>query len=237
MKTCLFPLLLLALPLGAQNSFRIFDAQNNDVTSGVFTVSDTSTVSVQASFTVENTDSVTYDVTAGRLVISVPAGTSNAFSWGQINYPPNADSSVYAENLAPQQSSPLVADYFPNGQYGTATINYCVWDHFDMNNFSCVTVTYNILLGQEDAAGNPVSAQAYPNPVSSNENLQISWDRVPGEKVEVKLFSVNGTSLTFSFPAAEGRCELPLQELVPGMYFVEVKTENALLFHDKLVVE
>lgn len=237
MKILIAAFLLFSANLFAQNSFRIFDMQNNDVTGGIFTVTDTSTQAVQVQFNVENIDSVAYSVTAGRLVLSVPQGSSNAITWNLINYPPQNDSSFSNPIMIPQNVQPFVADYFPNGNLGIATINYCFWDRSDMNNNSCVAVTFNII---PNGIGSPDESQQvklFPNPVNAGENLQLNWNQLPGEKLFMHLYNPLGESVLQSFEMKNGTASVSLAGFAPGIYIVELGNEYSALCRYKIVVQ
>jgi hypothetical protein len=238
MRPLFFLLFLLPVGLSAQGAFRIFDQLHNDVTGGIFTVNDTSLQMVETSFMIENADSVnSFTVTAGRMVISAPASSSNAITWNSISYPPNVDSSSVDPLMAPFDSLPLVADYFPNGNPGMATINYCAWDRFDMNNNSCVTVSFNIASALGTAAQAEPQLLAGPSPVMAGNPLLLQWDRLPGTWLTISLVAVSGERISFRVPVSAQSFELSTDDLLPGVYITEIATENGLLLRQKTVVE
>jgi hypothetical protein len=237
MKKLLLAVLLLPVCISAQNSFRIFDAQNNDVTSQIVNIYDTSLTNIHTVFTVENIDVVPFDVTAGRIEIVIPPGTANAFSWALINYAPMTDTSAIADNLIPQETGNLVLDYFPNGNSATATINHCVWNRYDITNSSCMTVNYfpgTIGVSENSTTYN---ANVYPNPIQSGSSIQLQWDQVPGDFVTVRLIDLYGKVIEYRCSAVNGKFEVPTTDLAAGVYMLELSTENTVMMRKKLVVE
>ncbi len=220
MKNIFFILFMSFGALSAQGTFRIFDAQMNDVTSGVIYLVDTNSAQMQVSLTVENTDSVPHNVTAGRLVISQPSGASNAFIWGMTQYPPSVDSSGIAEYMNPTATAAFEGYYFPNNNGGIATINYCFWETTDMNNNSCVTVTYDNYfpagVGAPLESGAPIVTYG-PNPASTF--LGIGWSHGTFDRIE--LYGCDG-SLVSVAKSETGfySYEFDLTEIATGIYFI-----------------
>lgn len=223
MKHLLFFALLLCNAGHAQGTFRIFDAQMNDVTSGVLYIADTNAVSMQVNLTVENTDSNSHEVTAGRLVLSQPATASNAITWGSINYPPNADSSAIPEFISSAGTAPFTGDYFPNSNGGLCTINYCFWDSDDMNNYSCVTVTYDNFFpaGMTPPLAPPVFSY-YPNPAP--HTIGVGW--YGWEYSTVNLYSFDGQLIESKDVRGRYECEFSLTGLPAGIYMISCVSES-----------
>jgi hypothetical protein len=225
---------LVCSTLGAQSSFRIFDDQMNDVTSGVMYIADTNAAQILCNLTVENIDSVSRNVTAGRLVLTSPVTASNAMIWGATQYPPNADSSTVSEIMAPGGMQSFQGLYFPNGNGGLATINYCFWDRYDMNNNACVTVTFDNFFS---SGGTPIApsrpAITYgPNPAPYV--IGVGWYNYFYESVN--LYSSNGTLIDSRDVRGEASCEFEISHLPPGIYMINCvgvneETYNARFIH------
>ena len=217
--------LLLTCCVNAQGTFRILDSQNNDVTSGIVYVTDTSAGSLQVSFTVQNTDSVTHNVTAGRVVISQAPGAANAFIWGQMQYVPSMDSSTVDEFIAPAGTQTFIAYYFPNNSGDTATINYCFWERTNMNNISCVTVRYNHAV----PAGitSPVVAPAVtvsPNPARTF--IAFGWSE--GRMKSLTVFSSTG-EIVKTMDLENETAQLEITDWAEGLYFYQIVGTNGEL--------
>lgn len=210
----------------AQGTFRILDTNMTDVTGGVLYIADTNASVITANFSVENTDTIWHEVTAGRLVISQPATASNAFSWGPNNYAPTVDSSAISESMAPSGTAAFQGNYFPNGNGGLATINYCFWQTTDMNNSSCVTVTFDNYFPAGTAGpietGAPIISY-WPNPAQLY--LGIGWSS--GTMNRIDMYSSEG-KLMSSVTSVTGfdTYNWDLTGLPEGIYYIHCSDLN-----------
>lgn len=226
MRILILIICVFAGSLSAQNSFRIFDAQMNDVTNGVLFLADTNSAMIQVNLSVENIDSVAHVVTAGRLVISQPAGAENAFSWNLINYLPTIDSSMVPASMPPSASEPFEAYYFPNSSPGLATINYCFWETTYQSNYSCVTVTYE----NQTPAGMQYPAPSHisfgPNPASNM--IGFGWSH--SDVAEIRIYSAQGV-LVHTIQTETNTAEIDLTLWQEGLYFYQFTNDNEVLFN------
>lgn len=215
MKKCTVLFLALTGMLHAQSAFRIYDSNLNDVTSGVLYIADTNAVSIQVQLTIENTDSIPYEVTAGKLVLSQPATASNVFTWGAVTYTPNVDSSAIPEFMSAGGQASFIGEYMPNNNGGLATINYCVWETGNMNNNACVTVTFDNFFPA--GMGTPLAmprVTCMPNPVS--ERIGFGWYGYSFERIEI--YSSTGVLMASSAIVQDG-AEVDLTGWQDGLYF------------------
>jgi hypothetical protein len=217
MKNIFFAAALLCGTLSAQSSFRIFDSQMNDVTGGVLYLADTNSGMIQLNLTVENIDTVSRNTTAGRLIISQPPGSTDAFIWGMIQYLPNTDSSQAPEIIAPAGTAPFEAYYFSNNNAGTATVNYCFWERTNMNNTSCVTVTFE----NHTPAGVPTplappQLSYYPNPAP--HEIGVGW--TGWEYTTVNLYSATGALIETKDVRGQTECAFIVTGLPSGLYVI-----------------
>jgi hypothetical protein len=224
--------LLISSSLGAQSSFRIFDTLGNDVTGGVIYVADTNASVIQVNLTVENVDSVTRNTTAGRLVISAPVTSQEAFIWDLTQYLPGTDSSVVNEFIPSGDSLPFEGYYFPNGNYGIATINYCFWERTDMNNNSCVAVTFDnyFSAGVSIPVTIPdVTMQPNPAPVE----IGIGWSG--WNYSTVNLYSSRGELIASHDVRGQYECTFDLRDLPSGIYMISCVEDNGRVFNSRFV--
>lgn len=214
-------LLAFNLAISAQGSFRIYDAQMNDITNGILIVSDTNSSMMQVNLTVENVDSLSHVVTAGRLVLTQPATASNAFTWGLINYPPSADSSVNPVAMPIGNMQSFEGYYFPNGNNGSATINYCFWETTDQSNYSCVTVTFNNVISTGIPETEEGEISIFPNPAS--EGIGFGWSHITVTAINV--YSAQGVLVCTLDPAVNGT-EIDLTNWPEGLYFYQLVSDS-----------
>ena len=192
-----------------------------DVTNGIVIVSDTNATMMQVDVTVENVDTVAYNVIAGRLVIIQPATASNAFTWGLINYPPSADSSAIAVNMPVGNVQPFEGYYFPNGNNGTATINYCFWETTDQNNNSCVTVTYDNFLSVGISPETKAPVSIGPNPASYT--IGFGWSNITVSAINI--YSSQGVLVHVIHPETE-EAEVDLTNWPKGIFFYQMVEDS-----------
>ncbi len=230
-KIAFLKLMLIAGALSAQSSFRIFDSQMNDVTNGVIYLSDTNSSQMQVSLTVENIDSVSRNTTAGRLIISQPAGSNEAFIWGMTQYVPNTDSSVTPEIIAPAGTVAFEGYYFPNGG-GVGTINYCFWERTDMNNNSCVTVTFenHFPAGYEAPIGTR-SISIAPNPAV--DEIGVGWSGLI--YTTVNLYSSDGKLVESRDVRGQSECGFNLTGLPGGIYMISCVDDEGRVSNSRFV--
>ncbi len=218
--------------LHAQSSFRIYDDQLIDVTSGVIYIADTNATQMLCDLTVENVDSVSRDVVAGRLVLTAPVTSSNAMIWGATQYPPNADSSVVSEIIAPAGMQTFQGLYFPNNNGGIATINYCFWDRLDMNNYSCVTATFDNFF---PAGMNPPLAPPqfwyYPNPAPFT--IGVGWSG--WEYTTVNLYSSDGKLLETRDVRGKNECAFVLTDMPNGIFMISCVDDDGRVSNSRFV--
>ena len=230
MKKLLIPVLLISSAISAQ-SFRIFDNQMNDVTGGVMFVADTNSNQMQIDLTVENIDTVARSVTAGRLMISQPAGSTDAFIWGPTQYLPNTDSSGIAQTIQPTATDSFLGYYFPNNNGGTATINYCFWERTDMNNNVCVTVTFDNYFPAGITA--PIAPPVILYGLSEPREIGVGWGGI--SYTTVNLYSSDGKLIESRDVRGQGSCGFLLQNLAPGIYMISCVTEGGEAWNSRFL--
>lgn len=223
---------LFCASLHGQGTFRIFDSQMNDVTSGVLYIADTNATQILCDLNVENIDSVTHNVTAGRLVITSPATASNAFIWGMNQYPPSADSSVVSEIMQPAGTQTFQGLYFPNNNGGISTINYCFWERTDMNNNSCVTVTFeNHFPAGVTASLGPPAVSFVPNPAPAE--IGVGW--TGWAFITVNLYASDGKLMESRDVRGQYECGFDLCALPSGIYMISCVDDYGRVYNSRFV--
>lgn len=218
MRSLIIAVLLYAFSeIHAQSSFRIYDAQMNDVSSGFVFVTDTNASQMQINLIVENADSITHTVTAGRTLVPPTVSASNAFIWNQLQYAPGADTSV-PEVMNSGTTLPFVGYYFPNNVFGMVMIEYCFWETTDMNNKSCVTVSYDHYITGTGAPINPPSITAGPNP--AQEFIGFGWSH--GTMSVINIYSSTGQLVATRNLEENSSTEFEISDWTSGIYFYQI---------------
>lgn len=227
--------MLLSLSASAQ-SFFLYDTAGTVITGDTMYVNGVNATQLEADIDVENASASQKNVRAGKTELSVVAGSSNAFTWGLISYPPNADSSLsYAMVIGGIE--PFQGLYFPNNMAGTSWIRYCFWDAQNVNDKSCVTVSYNnVLAGIHDPQTMPPLFLA-PNPATDQLHISFDWPE-SSTRVEAVLYDAFGRpvkALQSENHLLEGN--FVLNDLTEGLYFCRLYADGVSLLAQKVVVK
>lgn len=233
MKSILFSLLVLCSTAHAQSTFRIYDEQMNDVTGSVIYYTDSAASAMQAPLTVENTDMISHQVIAARIVISQPATAENAISWGMMMYVPTVDTAAIPETIASGDSAAFAGDYFPNGTYDTARIMYCFWDQNNPSNYSCVTVQFDNRLA--NGMGTPAESKSPvwygPNPAPVH--IGVGWYNQ--EYSVVNLYSSDGKLIDSRDVRGKSECAFDLTRLPNGIYMISCVGDDGKMYNSRFV--
>lgn len=97
---------------------------------------------------------------------------------------------------------------------------------------------FGIVVGEEEAIGNSVDLQIFPNP--AKENVQVSFSVIESEWVDLSLWDMNGRQVQ-SFdkiwvPAGELNLPLRLSGLPGGVYILRLEIGRKMHFK-KLIIE
>ena len=139
-----------------------------------------------------------------------PADSGNTYSWclnGQV--------------IGGAQDSFLV--FNSNGTYEAKQVN----------NWGCPSASSNTIVGLQNGL-QPPAVQVFPNPFSTTFSLDLKggWGNL-----EIHLMDVQGRILWKRDEVAKGRMELDFGEGLPsGLYFLQVKHEDALI-SNKLIIK
>lgn len=202
----------------AQGTFRIYDSSMNDVTSSYVFVLDTNSGMMSVTLSVQNTDSVPHDVTAGRVVIAQPASASNAFTWGMYQYTPANDTSVIPIAIAATAMDTFVGYYFTDSLGGVATIDYCFWETTNPGNSSCVTLYYENHIHAGIQSRDIPAVLAGPNPAP--EFIGFSWSHLTMTTIEI--YSSTGELLAIRHLDQGESAEFEITNWAPGLYLYNI---------------
>lgn len=233
MKKLLLLTGLLGGALHAQSTFIVYDTLMNNVTGSTLYVVDTNAMYMETRLLVENTDAVTHDVLAGRVVISQPAGTLNFFSWGFNCYVPTVDTAGIAETIVPAGLSPeFVGTYYADTIGGIATINYCFWEDGNTSNSSCVTLVYdNARLTGVDELFAARSMALQPNPADAMINVGWTFPEVS----MINLYAADGSLVESRSNNGSFACSFDVTTLPPGMYMISCVCADGYAFNSRFV--
>ncbi len=70
-----------------------------------------------------------------------------------------------------------------------------------------------------------LTLQAFPNPVK--EELEIQWSTLKEANAKLRLLNLNGETLqAFNLPAGSGTNILPVKDLAPGIYILQIRQQG-----------
>lgn len=200
----------------------------------------------ERAFIKNNSDSV-LTIKVERAVFSYPTGINDQICWGGIceqTVDPFSSirvSALYAEmgpdSIIAGGGSGFAGYYLPRGNYGTVYFKYTFFDQNSKVPSSSFVIAFKVKnpVGIEEEKGRSKFAMS-PNPASEYFKLEgIKSHNSSGQVVEIlnitgKIVSekqiINSTDLE----------RIDITNLRPGIYFVRVKTTNAVSETQKLVV-
>ncbi len=93
---------------------------------------------------------------------------------------------------------------------------------------SSFTNNFNITTAQS-------GIKIFPNPISKGEIVNISLNNTNDAIIETQIFSIDGKQLYFQ--QSNGANQIPINNLLSGVYMVKVRTRKGVLYSRRLVVE
>lgn len=214
MRRLLHLTLLLSLPLIslAQSSLRIVSLQTE-------VWGNTNANYIQATGIVENVTSQSVEVKVLAQEISVVPGTLNYYCWERCYEPGVLLSPTSLTIGANQQVTNFYGDYVPQGQSGTSVIKYCFFNVANQTDSVCGIVRFSanpVGVGEIAGAGRTGVSKAFPNPASSDLNIDYYVD---GGSGRIDIYSMLGVRVkTVNLQGQQGRLQLSVAGLPAGMY-------------------
>lgn len=105
---------------------------------------------------------------------------------------------------------------------GTTTVNYTTVDLSGNTNSCSFTVQVLDCSSIEDA-GDLSNVQAYPNPTNGTVNISLGKEY---SELQITLTQLNGSVVWRKETNNTDNIQLSLEELAPGIYFVQLQSEN-----------
>ncbi len=234
-------------------TFTIEDDQGTDITNGQITVTDVpGTADVHAYMAVTNNAQTTVNTKIKRYETNVVAGTRNYFCWalcyGEMDagtnpqFPTPQDSQwsdflpVPSGYTVPADGNAFAAHHMPQGNVGTSTYRYVVFDGDNESDSVYVDVIFDIATGIEEQKVASFNIEAYPNPATTVANIHYSLDSQT-ENNKVLLFNMLGAKVKeIKLDDKEGVLKLNTVGLNSGVYFYQLVADGKKLASKKLVI-
>jgi hypothetical protein len=165
--------------------------------------------------------------------------TMNVFCWG-LCFPPNTYVSPTSILIGPDQvnDTSFYGDYFPNGVIGISRISYIFFDVNNVNDSVWFMVEYNAspAFVAEDLLSRIALSDAYPNPAVGTVNFDY---RLPEDtrKSNIIISNILGARVKeVQLTGISGTINIPVGDLVNGIYFYTLSVNDHLLVTRKFVI-
>ena len=172
------------------------------------------------------------NATVTQYIISAPDSAEATFCWSAC-WGPTSDpefTDTYGVKLDADSSHFLTPEYVPHLKAGTAIVRYKVWDTNNSDDFSEVTIRYNLTL----LAVNHLQSEqlkVYPNPVQ-NGHLTIQ----SATHSNLVIFNMSG-QVVFSKKLEESVNTIDVASLKSGVYIYLITTKENKTLSGKFIKE
>jgi hypothetical protein len=178
-----------------------------------------------------NTSAIdTYEVALQRYIITEGASTSSAMTYGAINYPPGASTTLATTN-AYNDTLDAELDCFP-GDLGTFTYVYHFFNTSDSLDFVDITVRFISWEGIEEYSN--LSGSIYPNPCIGEINIELKESL---EKGELIIFDMNGKKCISRHFTNENKWRVSTENLAPGNYWFIILNDDRPKYRGSFIRE
>lgn len=195
---------------------------------------------------VHNTSSSTKTVRASRELIQTEDGSEERFCWGPICYPngtaESSDNNSLLVTIEPDSTnSSFVGYYEPEGTAGYGVIKYCFFDHFNINDKVCHTVTFCTLeadcaVGVEERLGQVTLGDVGPNPLSGNSSFTYQM-RGSTADAHIVIYNMIGEQIKeVKINNPQGVVLLSSDDFESGVYFYALTSQGTVHATKKFVV-
>ncbi len=181
---------------------------------------------------VVNTGSAPMTVKVTRNVIATSSSFDNAICW-QLCYLPSVDTTPDPLVLIPGDTVENFSGHlYPNGNTGSAEIEYIFYDVDNPSNTWSYTVNYHVFgIGLEE---HELSiGKVYPNPARE----LVCFDIENRKPATLEIFDMPGKKVArMGLSAREGKVTMNVSHLKPGLYFCTLRNANGELAQTRRLV-
>jgi hypothetical protein len=187
---------------------------------------------------VTNNAATPVPVKVKKIEIHITPGTTNTFCWG-LCYDPSVYVSLQTITIDPGKtdSSDFSGHLMPNGISGYDLICYVFYNESNPTDSVCMNVDYaHFPVGIENSGIKPMLSEAFPNPVSSN--FQLDYTLPPDLTGKIIIFNESGVNVKELFlPAGSGKIMINTGEMNDGVYFYSLYTEGRICTTKRIIVK
>jgi len=186
---------------------------------------------------VTNTGNSSIDVLCQRYENDMVPGSSSAFCWGYLCYPPWTSLSGYHHTIGPGMTvdDDFSGHYYPDGNVGISTIAYTFFDLNNPNDSVMVTVLYDGLTVGIDELSQFDQMNVYPNPANEFIQVDLNTEKMQ-EAVTFQLIDVNGAVIQ-EVRSSNTEIRMNTIDLANGIYVYRVLVNNQVIGSEKIVIQ
>lgn len=187
---------------------------------------------------IKNTGTELKLIKIAREIITQVANTENSFYWG-TGYSADTDTSTLSVKIEGGEiSTDFVGYYIPNGNIGTTSVKYTLFELGDPDETTYFFVNYKTV----DELAVPENRELYfspiyPNPANNQANLDY---QIHGTNAEVKFILINllGKKVKeIEISENNGSLQLNTSGLTEGIYFYSLLINNESVLTQKLIIK
>ena len=197
---------------------------------------DINTSLLKLDFDARNGGSATHVSRMKKIEVYEVPGTFNIFCWDVCYQADSILVSTGTVSLAPNATWLYGAvDYYPQGQVGTTTVRYVIWNISNPNDSSWFIVNYHITgVGFGDHISFLNTKPSYPNP--STGSFCIPIEQLVGS-VDLVLTGIDGKTVhACKFVDLSDLLTIPTEEFEPGSYIYAVYFNGKLISAGRQVI-
>ena len=187
--------------------------------------------------TIINNTNIIKQIVIKKREISVVEGSQNFFSWrSTFNPTVMVDTGGFVMYPNTTISDEFKAVYRPNGNLGSSTIQYVVYNKFDINDSSYINVNFNVVYNAvNDVKKQNIKLQLAPNPTSNFATLY--FDKINSENSNLSIVNLIGEEVAnYAVSNNQTQQKIDVQNLNNGVYFCRLITKSNNISTIKLVV-
>lgn len=230
--------------LNAQNTIEITDLQGNVVNGTEVVHYDLPSANpMEVDLHVENLASADREINVKRYELNVRPNTRNYFCWGVCYTPQWAGDSVFWESVHPifmevdSVYQNFHAYHMPMSDVGISSFRYVWFDTSDPNDSTWVDITFDTQNVSIAERSDVQRFSVFPNPAVGGD-VAVSFD-VRGDANGLALVvhdALGQPVLERPLTMANGRVQMDVRTLSPGVYFATLQRKGVLLSTRRVVV-
>jgi len=173
-----------------------------------------------------------------RILNAVQEGQESFFCWG-ICLGPGADSTLDPVAMAAGTSQAMQLHFRPNNVSGTATVTLRFYDETDHNDFSDLTIVFEVAGNvSNDPARLGTATLGLPFPAPARESFSVNYAVENSANAAIRLTDMAGREVTTQrLSGMSGVQRVSVANVPAGMYLLHLLVDEKSVATRKVVVE